>query len=89
MGVVYAATDLRSGAPVALKLLERSSATPTLERRFRREFHTLVTLAHPRIVRAHDYGVDTRGPHYTMDLLDGSDLDALGRLEVVPACRCV
>ena len=65
MGVVYAATDLRTSQPIALKLLERSPSTSMLERRFRREFHTLVRLAHPRIVRAYDYGVDTRGPYYT------------------------
>jgi serine/threonine-protein kinase len=87
MGVIYAATDERSREQVALKLLERENATPMLERRFRREFHTLAGLAHPRIVRVHDYGVDARGPYYTMDLLDGHDLDRIAKLDVAPACR--
>lgn len=86
MGVVYAATDTKTSTRVALKLLERSASDPTTDRRFRREFQTLVGLAHPRIVGAHDYGVDRRGLYYTMDLLDGQDLDAVGRFDVAKTC---
>ncbi len=87
MGVVYAATDERTGERVALKMLRRDESSSSLQRRFRREFQTLAGLAHPRIVRAYDYGVDAVGPYYTMDLLDGQDLDALGRVEVGATCR--
>jgi hypothetical protein len=87
MGVVYAARDERRGERVALKLLQKGLGTPSLERRFRQEFHTLEGLRHPRIVRAHEYGVDPLGPYYTMDLLDGTDLDAVGVLDVEAACR--
>ncbi|MBS2013599.1 MAG: protein kinase [Deltaproteobacteria bacterium] len=87
MGVVYAATDTKTSTRVALKLLDRSASDPITDRRFRREFQTLVGLAHPRIVAAYDYGVDRRGLYYTMDLLDGQDLDAAGRFDVAKTCR--
>ena len=40
---------------------------------FEREYHTLVQLAHPRIVRVFDYGRHGSSPYYTMELLDGRD----------------
>jgi hypothetical protein len=93
MGAVYHATDLRTGDAVALKRMfsrkHRSSRRSLL--RFQREFHTLVSLAHPRIIRAFDYGVDETGPYYTMELLGGQDLRDvirdLGRLPPAEACR--
>lgn len=93
MGTVYWATDLRSGQEVALKRMlakkRRASRKPVL--RFQREFHTLASLRHPRIIRAHDYGVDELGPYYTMELLRGEDLrdvmKARERLPVEATCR--
>lgn len=49
---------------------------------FRREFHTLAAVRHPGIVEAYDYGVDERGPYYTMELLDGGDLLDAGRMSL-------
>jgi hypothetical protein len=77
MGAVYWATDLRTNESVALKRIitkkrKRHSPKPVL--RFQREFHTLASLRHPRIIRAFDYGVDSLGPYYTMELLKGDDL---------------
>jgi len=51
-----------------------------------REYHTLCQLAHPRIIEVYDYGVDSSGPYYVMELLDGNDLDASGRLPWQDAC---
>ena len=93
MGAVYWATDLHTGQEVALKRMlvkkRRSSRKPVL--RFQREFHTLASLRHPRIIRAHDYGVDSLGPYYTMELLGGDDLrdvmKARERLPVEETCR--
>src|SRR5215831_14082085 len=73
MGVVFSAVDRWSGRLVALKrLLPGSGArmTSLLER----EFHVLSSLRHPRIIDVYEYGVDSEGPFYTMELLAGSDL---------------
>ncbi len=78
MGSVYRVTDETGGKDLALKLnevddrpeLDHSDA----ELRFRREFHTMALLRHPRIVEVYDYGIDAEGPFYTMELLGGHDL---------------
>ena len=51
-----------------------------------REYHTLAQLAHPRIIEVYDYGVDERGPYYTMELLDGADLERARPLPWREAC---
>ncbi len=88
MAVVYRATDMASGRDVALKQLvvgadERDSMLTSL---FEREFRTLAQLSHPRIIEVHDYGVDERGPFYTMELLDGGDLRERAPLAWQEAC---
>jgi tetratricopeptide (TPR) repeat protein len=95
MARVYRAHDTTTGAKVALKRLGGRAAVPSEESarlRFRREFHTLSGLRHPRIVAVHDFGVDRRGPYeavpyYTMELLDGADLYDAGRLAFPEAAR--
>jgi len=77
MGIVYRALDEATGRRVALKQMGGPPADPL---RFRREFHTMRNLAHPRIVEVYDYGVDGT-PYYTLELLDGLDL---GDLETLP-----
>ena len=85
-GVVLRVWDRATGRELALKrLLPREhSAVPTEDAclHFRREFHTLVAIRHPRIVEAFDYGVDGRGPFYTMELLEGRDLRDAGTLPI-------
>jgi tetratricopeptide (TPR) repeat protein len=86
MGAVYAVVDEASGRPVALKRLH-TSRSPERERLlFRREFHTLATLRHPRIVEAFDFGIDEEGPFYTMELLDGRDFRDLSPVPYPRAC---
>src|SRR5689334_13822962 len=77
MAAAYRAFDTATGKRVALKrmlaeLTEKKTARTT--ELFEREFHTLVQLAHPRVVQAFDYGLDEKVPYYTMELLDGGDL---------------
>lgn len=87
---VYRAHDAATGRLIAVKrlitpthrTLERSSAL-----RFRREFHTLASLKHPRIVEVFDYGVDEAGPYYTMELLAGEDFRGLRGMAPPRACR--
>lgn len=88
MARVYRVLDQTNGALLALKRLGGSAADPLDENarlRFRREFHTLSGLRHPRIVSVHDFGVDSIGPYYTMELLDGADLYDAGRLPIAEA----
>ena len=90
VAVVYAATDTGTGERVALKRLHLNEAEArNLERAaqlFEREYHTLSELAHPRIVSVHDYAIDPDGPYYTMELLDGGDLQQLAPLEWRQVC---
>jgi hypothetical protein len=85
MGAVYRARDESSGNRVALK--RRTERDARVAKMFEREYHTLVSLKHPRIIEAYDYGVDARGAYYTMELLDGSDLRELAPVSFRHACR--
>jgi hypothetical protein len=73
MGSVYAAVDVASGKRVAIKRTHARAAASVLEL-FKREFHTLHGLRHPNIIEVYDYGTDSTGPFYTMELLEGGDL---------------
>lgn len=88
MAVVYRVHDTRTDTRVALKRgwsrkrdrLERHAAL------LEREYYTLAQLAHPRIIAVYDYGFDARGPYYTMELLDGADMESAGRLPWKQTC---
>lgn len=87
--VVYDATDLATGRKVAFKRLRAEGDAATQQRiteLFEREFQTLAQLAHPHIVQVYDYGIDTDGPFYTMELVSGGDLQQLAPLEWRQAC---
>src|SRR5688572_4690321 len=86
MGVVYAARDLTANRDVAVKLMRprADAAVP-----FRREFQTLARLEHPRVVAVFDFGRVQQDLFYTMELLEGSDLLGVGRVDVVTACAIV
>jgi hypothetical protein len=89
MALVYEATDAQLGRRVALKRLQPLS-DPEKHRRnlelFEREFHTLSQLAHPRVVEVYDFGIDPDGAYYTMELLEGGDLQSLAPLPWRRAC---
>jgi hypothetical protein len=89
MASVYRARDEVLETAVALKLLkvapDDKHAARTVEL-FEREFHTLVQLSHPRVVRALDYGVEGQQPYYSMELLDGGDLRELAPLPWRDVC---
>jgi tRNA A-37 threonylcarbamoyl transferase component Bud32 len=90
MAVVYKARDPGSGRLVALKQLSSDKLgrkRSMLEALFEREYHTLVRLKHPRIIEVHDYGLHERGPYYTMELLDGGDLQQCAPMPFRDACR--
>jgi hypothetical protein len=89
MASVHEAIDTSTGRRLALKRL-RHDADPQRQLRhaelFQREYHTLAQLAHPRIVEAYDYGIDGLGAFYTMELLDGGDLQQVAPLPWAAAC---
>ncbi|CAN5504175.1 hypothetical protein BH09MYX1_BH09MYX1_58600 [soil metagenome] len=89
MGEVFHAWDETEKRAVALKrMYPYSSEDPTIAKlRFRREFHTLASLRHPRIVSVYDFGTDDDVSFYTMELLDGVDLKDLGLVAPREACR--
>jgi hypothetical protein len=87
---VHRARDEVTGRIVAFKQLLSSLAgkrRSMLEALFEREYQTLVGLKHPRIIEAYDYGLTESGPYYTMELLDGADLQQLSPVPVEQACR--
>ncbi|HKU42949.1 MAG TPA: protein kinase [Polyangiales bacterium] len=88
MAAVYRVRDVRSGQRFALKRVWARDPQHAAKRRvlLEREFQTLAHLRHPRIIEVYDYGVDPDGPFYTMELLDGSDLDQGGKLPWREAC---
>jgi Protein kinase domain/AAA ATPase domain len=88
MASVYRVRDPKTGERLALKRSWAKDSVRAARRRalLEREFHTLAHLRHPRIIEVYDYGVDEHGPYYTMELLDGADLDQAGKLPWQEAC---
>ncbi|HEY4159031.1 MAG TPA: protein kinase, partial [Polyangiaceae bacterium] len=74
MGAVFRATDLKTGANVAVKtLLPEAAKDAALRRRFEREAQILQKLEHPNFVRFVEYGSGASEPAYVvMEFLDGS-----------------
>ncbi len=92
MGVVYRATDLSLGVPVALKLLrpELAHREEVLER-FRQELLLARQVSNPHVVRIHDIAQYDGRWLISMDYVDGEPLDRRidrdGRLGIEDALR--
>lgn len=84
MGVVYRAHDPATDRYIALKRLISDSQHQV--QMFEREYHTLRSLRHPRIIEVFDYGVEHDAAYYTMELLDGADLKELAPLSYKRTC---
>jgi serine/threonine-protein kinase len=77
MGEVYCARHARSGQLRALKLLAPRASEQQRER-FEHEARLGAQIRHPNAVAALDHGRAPDGrPYFTMDLVEGVDLDAL------------
>jgi serine/threonine protein kinase len=75
MGTVYAARDLHTDRPVALKLLQLSGNFTGDIERFSREAAVLAELDHPGIVSHVAHGTAPDGQRYlAMEWLQGEDL---------------
>src|SRR5579859_7057594 len=83
MAEVYRARQQLGGRvarDVALKLIDaRLSLTPEFIARFEREAQTLVSLSHPHILKAFDYGQYQDTVYLVMELLPGGSLADLLR----------
>lgn len=88
MGSVYAAFDSVTKTRVALKILERKASREALEL-FQREYQTLVSLKHPKIVEVYEYGHARDTAYYTMELLSGADLSGSAPMPWREACACL
>ncbi|MBN1654410.1 MAG: protein kinase [Deltaproteobacteria bacterium] len=93
MSVVERAFDTHRGHHVAIKRLLLDTSDEKHRREitllFEREYHTLVQLAHPRIIQVYDYGVDADGPYYTMEVLSGESLTTRAPLPWRKACELI
>src|SRR3978361_2277405 len=74
-GEVFVAQDESTDQQVALKrqLPQANSRFGGVS--FMREYYALSGLRHPRIIEVYDYGLDGPYHYYTMELLDGHDLN--------------
>jgi serine/threonine protein kinase len=77
MAVVYEATHVDLGRPVALKKLVLGPADARLAERFLLEARTGGALAHPNIVPVFDYFEHDRLPYIAMELMVGGSLRPL------------
>lgn len=78
MAVVYRATDLRLGRPVALKLLAPEwSHNESFQRRFMRESQLAASIDHPNIIPVYEAGKAEDLLYIAMRYVDGSDLSSL------------
>ncbi|HMJ14392.1 MAG TPA: serine/threonine-protein kinase, partial [Polyangiaceae bacterium] len=88
MAAVYRAVDEVTGQVVALKKLE--SSRPNAAVLFDREYRTLASLEHPRVIRVFDFGIaEDGGRYYTMEFLDGEDLHGLAPVQWRKLCEYV
>jgi eukaryotic-like serine/threonine-protein kinase len=81
MGEVWRAQDRALRREVALKILSPEHGRhPAAIARFEREIQATAEVAHPNVIRIHDWGVTDDGVwYYAMDLLRGMDLSSLVR----------
>jgi hypothetical protein len=82
MGVIYRATDLRLGRPVALKLISADGASdPTVRERFEREARLTASIDHPNVIPVYGAGEEHGHLYLVMRYVPGTDLHALLRRE--------
>jgi serine/threonine-protein kinase len=77
MGIVYKARHVRLNRTVALKTLLAGVYAGREERqRFLREAEAVAALRHPNIVQIYDMGEQDGHPYFTMELVEGGNLQA-------------
>jgi len=94
MGVIYRATEISLGRPVALKLIAADGASdPALRERFEREARITASIDHPNVIPVYAAGEENGHLYLVMRFVPGTDLHALlrreGALDPVRAARVV
>lgn len=74
MGILWAATDERSGLPVAIRVLQRGLDDPRRVARFRASALQAAALRHPNIARVLDEGIDDIGPFIVTEWIEATPL---------------
>jgi hypothetical protein len=82
MGVIYRATELSLGRPVALKLIATEQASdPDVRERFEREARMTASIEHPNVVPVYAAGEEDGHLYLVMRYVPGTDLHHLLRAE--------
>src|SRR6185436_12612905 len=82
MGVIYRATELRLGRPVALKLIAADGASdPALRERFEREARLTASIDHPNVIPVYAAGEEDGHLYLVMRYVPGTDLHRVLRRE--------
>jgi hypothetical protein len=80
MGVVYRATQLALGRPVALKLISpKLAADPLFRERFQRESRLAASIDHPNVIPVYEAGEADGTLFLSMRWVEGDDLDTVVR----------
>jgi serine/threonine-protein kinase len=76
MGVVLSARDTKLERRVALKLVHPELLQlPGVEESFLEEARAMAALSHPNVVAIHSFGQYRGAPYFSMDLVEGVDLE--------------
>ena len=91
MGQVYRALDSVMKREVAIKTLHKDlvAAEPQYAERFLNEAIAAGGIAHPHVVKVHDYGVHAGQPYIVMEYLQGRSLSAVVLEAPLPVERAV
>ncbi len=75
MGVVWKAHDPNLDREIAIKVLKRHDAHPSLRKRLLREGRAMARLKHPNVLTVYEVGTEGDRDFIAMELVDGSSLD--------------
>ncbi len=75
MGAVYKVRHDKLDIDMALKVLNKGSASGADFIRFQNEARTLSKLSHNHVARVYDFGIDDGTPYLAMDFIEGQTLE--------------